>query len=338
MKRKLIWFGIGLAIVFIDLFLVLPKFSWAQGGSIDGVSTSFGGADTILRSDLSNETALPYLYLDPVTTIDITINQTASWQIKASVSVASWPGNAPHGTEILEMQEQGSGSWQFYSGLPITIKSGTCSTPPCSESIIVEYRLDLRDFGDGDSGDYSFNIAFELYIGGNLADSDNTTTITVHANAVVAISISSSPNPVDSFIDREDLVDRYFDANDTYGGFTRFTVKIYAISNYEVTASATVTSGGSSGYDPDGLLEIDAAYFSYEDAGCMSDSIGWQGIPVGDGESAVVFTGCNTIDEADPHHYALARLVVRMDLDNLNDSSTSADPFNFQITMTITER
>jgi len=336
MKRRITWFGLSLivALMLVISSLPSPKLSWAQGGSINSVSTAPSSEDTILRSDLSNENALPYLYLNPVTAIDITVNQTASWHIEATVLVSSWPNDAPHGPEILEMQEQGSGSWQFYSGIPITISSGACSTPPCSESINVEYRLDLRDFGDGDSGDYSFNVTFELYVGGISIDSDSTTTITIHANAVVDISISSDPDPYNSTIDREDLEDRYFDADGIYGGFTRFTVKIYAISNYAVTASATVSGG--SGYDPNGLLEIDVAYFSYEDAGCMSDSPGWQEIPSSGNVSDVIFTGCNTINEADPHHYALARLVVRMDLDNLNDSSSSVT-LNFQITITITE-
>jgi hypothetical protein len=164
-------------------------------------------------------------------------------------------------------------------------------------------------------------------------ESATTNSFSVAIDAFVNISIESQPSVDNPVVEQAELTARYFDAD----GFAHFSARIYAISNYEVTASdtVTVTSGGTPGgdYDPSGLLEIRAGSFTNDDEGCMT-STGWQEVPVSPGASLVVFRGCNT--EGGASNYSVANLDIRMDLDNLGDSNVN-NAFEFTVTLTVTD-
>lgn len=158
-----------------------------------------------------------------------------------------------------------------------------------------------------------------------------TNSFSLDIDAFVNISIESQPSVDNPTVDQAELTERYFDAD----GFAHFSARIYAISNYEVTASDTVTPSPSppgGDYDPNGLLEIRASSFT-DDEGCMSGT-GWQEVPVSPGASNIVFTGCNT--EGGTNNYSIANLDIRMDLDNLGDSYVG-NSFEFTVTLTVTD-
>jgi len=316
--------------------------SWAQ----DSISVSTSPTtDTITRDDISGASARanhPYIEsIDPVSSITVAVTQTASWYVQATVSVDGWPSVADEpSTEILEMCDQDTGcdedtDWHKTGE---QIRSGSCASPPCAINFDVEYRLNLGLFDDGasnDYGDYDFGVTFELYVDNILADSDSSTTITIDADAVVYIEVYEQPTVSDPTIDRAggDLQNRYFNLAD-------FSVRIWAISDYNVAASVIILDGGGSGdYDPNGLLEINVDHFdddSEED--CMVNLWGWQEVKVYPAVSDPVFTGCNTLDHiyGTYRDYSTAFLTIRMDLDNLGDNASGTN-FQFQIVMTITE-
>lgn len=165
-------------------------------------------------------------------------------------------------------------------------------------------------------------------------ESATTNPFNVTIDAFVSISIETQPSLDDTAVDQADLLDRYFiGAN----GFAHFSARVYAISNYEVTASdtVTVTAGGTPGgdYAADGLLEIQARTFTNDDETCMA-ATGWQEVPVSPGASPVVFSGCNT--EGGANNYSIANLDLRIDLDNLGDANES-NAFQFTVTLTVTD-
>ena len=174
---------------------------------------------------------------------------------------------------------------------------------------------------------------FGLQVQGDTEATTNTFSLDI--DAFVNISIESQPAVDNPSVEQAELTSRYFDAD----GFAHFSARIYAISNYEVTATdtVTVTAGGTPGgdYDPDGLLEIRAGSFTNDDEGCMVGypTYDWQEIPT-TGNSGVVFTGCNT--EGGASNYSIANLDIRMDLDNLGDSNTN-NSFDFTVTLTVTD-
>ncbi len=284
--------------------------------------------DTIEQADLSGSN-LPYFLLAPTTTIELTTTQTGSWAVEATVAVTGWPAGAdlPPAT-ALELSPDGGMNWYQTGAI---IRSGYCSAPPCSDSFTVSYRLDLRALGDGassGSGSYAFSAGYQL-TDATGPNGSASVSITIAAQEVASIMISSQPTVYDSTVDQPDLSSRYFGGS---GGFAQFTVRIYAISDYEVTAQAVIT-GCSGSCQPDGLLEADVYDVSTDDEGCIQDQPGWQELPLS-GLSAAIFTGCNTMSGTP---YSTVRLALRLDLANLGDSS-SAWSLTFQVTVTIVER
>jgi hypothetical protein len=166
-------------------------------------------------------------------------------------------------------------------------------------------------------------------------ESATTEPFNVTIDAFVSISIETQPSLDDTAVDQADLLDRYFIGTD---GFAHFSAQVYAISDYEVTASdtVTVTAGGTPGgdYSDNGLLEIRASSFT-DDEACMVGypTHTWQEVPT-TGGSGTVFEGCNT--EGDTNNYSIANLDIRMDLDNLGDSNVS-NAFQFTVTLTVTD-
>ncbi|MGQ9733648.1 MAG: hypothetical protein ACUVQU_01125 [Candidatus Bipolaricaulia bacterium] len=165
-------------------------------------------------------------------------------------------------------------------------------------------------------------------------ESATTNSFGVTIDAFVSISIETQPSLDDTAVDQADLLNRYFIGTN---GFAHFSARVYAISNYEVTASdtVTVTAGSLPGgdYDPNGLLEIQARTFTNDDEACMA-ATGWKEVPVSPGVSPVVFTGCNT--EGGANNYSIANLDLRIDLDNLGDANES-NAFQFTVTLTVTD-
>jgi hypothetical protein len=164
-------------------------------------------------------------------------------------------------------------------------------------------------------------------------ESATTNSFGVDIDAFVNISIEAQPTVDNPTVEQPELTERYFDAD----GFAHFSARIYAISNYEVTASDTVTITGTplpgGDYDEDGLLEIQASSFT-DDEACMVGT-GWQEVPVPlPAASPVVFTGCNT--EGGASNYSIADLDIRIDLDNLGDSNVNL-AFAFTVTLTVTD-
>jgi len=160
-------------------------------------------------------------------------------------------------------------------------------------------------------------------------------SFTVNINSFVNISISIDISTDDTSVDQADLTSRYFIGT---SGFAHFSVLIYAISNYEVTATDTVTANGTPApggdYSADGLLEIRAGSFTNDDESCMV-STGWQEIPTTTtGNSNLVFSGCNT--EGGTSNSSIANLDIRMDLDNLGDSNVN-NSFTFVVTLNVTD-
>jgi hypothetical protein len=309
--------------------LLVPTVGWASSISASPSPIS----DTIYQNDINqNNTDLPWFLLDTTnatTTVDVTITQTGSWSVDATVSVTGVPTGADTPPNIaLEMSPDGGTNW-YTSGS--TIRNGNCPSPPCSDNFTVWYRLNLDDLGDGASstyGNYSFNVTFQLTDAAGPNGSDGV-SITISADEVASIMIYSGPTVYDASVDQSDLTARYFGGSD---GFARFTVRVYAISDYEVTAHASIT-GCSGGCQPDGLLQANVYGISTDDEGCIINQPGWQSLPITT-ESSAIFTGCNTMGGAT---YSTVRLALRMDLANLGDSSTTWS-LNFQITVTITEQ
>jgi len=179
----------------------------------------------------------------------------------------------------------------------------------------------------------SVGLLFSVRVQGH--ESAETSSFTVNIDSFVDISISTDiGTPDDTTVDQADLTGRYFIGDN---GFAHFSARIYAISNYEVTASdtVTVTSGGTPGgdYSEDGLLEIQASSFTNDDEACMTGT-GWQEVPVTPGASSIVFSGCNT--EGGANNYSIANLDIRMDLDNLGDANEN-NAFQFTVTLTVTD-
>ncbi len=172
-----------------------------------------------------------------------------------------------------------------------------------------------------------------LSVPGQGDESATTNPFGVAIDAFVNISIESQPSVDNPTVEQAELTERYFDAD----GFAHFSARIYAISNYQVTASDTVTVTGTplpgGDYDPDGLMEIRADSFTNDDEGCMA-ATSWQEVPVSPGASPVVFSGCNT--EGGASNYSIANLDLRMDLDNLGDSNVN-NAFQFTVTLTVTD-
>lgn len=317
--------ALAIAALMLVGLLLSPTIAWASSITVSPGSIS----DDIYQDDLNqNNVDLPYFMLAPTTTVDLAITQSGSWTVEAIVSVTSWPSGAdmPPAT-ALEMSPDGGLNW-YQSGA--TIRSGYCGSLPCNESFTVSYRLDLGALGDGTSsshGSYTFDISYQLTApDGSFSDA---VSAAITADAVASIGIYSQPTIYDSTVDQPDLSSRYFGGS---GGFARFSVQVYAISNYEVRAQATIT-GCSGSCQPDGLLEADVYNVSTDDEHCIVDAWGWQELPIS-GLSAAIFTGCNTMSGTP---YSAVRLALRLDLANLGDSSI-AWSLDFQVTVTITER
>jgi len=315
------------AMALIGLLLV-PAIGWASSISATPGTIS----DTIYQSDINqNNSSLPWFLLDTTTastTVNGTITQTGAWSVAATVSVMGRPTGAdtPPNT-ALEMSPDGGSNW-YQSG--DTIYSGSCTSPPCSDSFTVWYRLNLSALGDGASsshGNYSFSVEYQLTDAAG-ADGSASVSVTISAQEVASIRIFSQPTDGSS-VDQADLSSRYFGGS---GGFARFTVRVYAISDYKVTAHASIT-GCSGTCQPDGLLQADVYSISTDDEDCIVNPWGWQSLPTA-AESDPIFTGCNTMSGTS---YSTVRLALRMDLDNLGDSST-AWSFDFTVTVTITEQ
>jgi hypothetical protein len=321
----------GLAIAALALTGLLAVSSIARASSISATPGTI--SDTIYQEDINQNSAssLPWFYLDmatATTTVNLVITQTGSWTVEATVAVTGWPSGAdlPPAT-ALELSPDGGIHWYQTDA---TIRSGYCSPPPCSEGFTVSYRLDLRALGDGASsgyGNYTFGISYQL----TAPDGPSSAGVSaaIAANAVASIMIYSQPTVYDSTVDQPDLSSRYFGGS---RGFARFTVRVYAISDYEVSARATI-AGCSGSCQPDGLLQADVYDVSTDDERCIQDQWGWQALPIS-GLSAAIFTGCNTMSGTP---YSAVRLALRLDLANLGDSS-SAWSLTFQVTVTIVER
>ncbi len=323
MRARLIW---ALLIVMAGS-LLFPVI--AQASSISASPSAI--SDTIYQDDINqNNTDLPWFYLDTTTattTISVTITQTGSWSVKVTVSISSVPTGAdtPPNT-ALEVSPDGGGNW-YQSG--DTIYTGYCGSPPCTDSFTVWYRLNLAALGDGARGDYVFNVTYTL----NAPDGSSTAdvTVTITADKVASITIFSQPTVYDSSIDQSDLTARYFGGS---GGFARFSVHVYAISDYAVLASVSVTGCDPAlGCQADSLIQADVYSVSSDDESCVVDQWGWQTLPTS-GTSAPIFTGCNTMSGTP---YVNVRLALRLDLASLGDISTAAS-LSFQITVTVVEQ
>jgi hypothetical protein len=159
----------------------------------------------------------------------------------------------------------------------------------------------------------------------------STAEFGVSLDAFVHIVIGSV-TVSDGDVAQTDLLSRYF----LPAGFASFNLTVYAISNYQVTASDTVSVTGDvpgGDYAANGLLEINASAFPTNDETCMVGGV-WQEVPVGPTASPTVLTGCNT--QGGVSNSSVATLDVRMDLDNLGDSNVD-NAFDFIITLTVTD-
>jgi hypothetical protein len=312
--------------VFAVLLGLSAGFS-ALGSALSVSPTSI--SDVIGYAEL--ESASPWFDLElgggvPATTaVSINVTQTGSWAVSATVAL---PVDAPGGADAVPasaLQFSVDGVVWLASGG--TIGSGGCSSPPCSASIDVRYRLDLSALGNGAVGNYVFRVRFAL----SAPDGsfEKVVQLTVTASAVVSIVIYSQPSPVTSTVSQADLAARYFR---TGGDLARFTVRVFAISDWEVSAAVASLSGYSGG-QAGTLLQGNVSSVSTDDEGCIENMVGWQTLPMAPASSSAIFTGCNTMSGT---AYSTVRLAVRMDLASLGDCSSGV-AVEIRLTVTIVE-
>lgn len=205
-----------------------------------------------------------------------------------------------------------------------------------------------------------------LLIGGVLSlaqDSDTeSTSFTVTLNNTVRIDINATSQD-DTTIDRAepagsgDLYYRYFE-EDT-DGFAQVCLDIWAITNYQVTVTNSIScSAGApctSGTDleiSNALLEVQVAGFGSATTHCVNpgepddgtdnpvsditaDFSTNTGEDVYDGDTLNLFHGGNT--EGGTDNYVTAELDFRLDLDAFEDNIQNAQ-YTFTLTFTITEQ
>ena len=210
-----------------------------------------------------------------------------------------------------------------------------------------------------------------VLIGGMLSlaqDSDTeSTSFTVTLNNTVRIDINATHQD-DNTIDRgedtppptagtgADLYWRYFEED--ADGFAQVCLNIYAISNYEVSVSNTISTTGGLDESTNALLEVEVYGFGSDvDASKCSAPIGNAddgadnptsvignrtfgaspsvGTDVKSGDTVTLFTGGNT--EGGDDNFVTAEIGFRLDLDAFDDAATG-DTYTFNLTFTVTEK